>query len=382
MTFRVVPWRDQAEWRQVRAWFYESSADSDDRELALSRVAAWHVHGRVPHAVVATATLTAGLLKADVLPELDVRLLLSAAIVRFVNGLLDPAQQSTHAISLTQLARNTGLPEYYVELRHAATHEELPTLDALRDAAEGALDWLYANYWSLDEVAEKSDLEGQQSSLQVLLDRWYHLRRHDPDKVLTAGDHDQNVRESLAVLKEIERVTAHDSLGGQCCDRIVKDPHRSLWLAPLSILAQRPGFARQFVLAALSLSQSDTTATYILDQSLLGEASSDPTRSISSTTLDHLDSISLTLMADHPDDFDHRDFLRALALAKDDRSRRLIERIAQDTDVDVSMPANWRHITIQQRPMTEQEPPIEIAQDGVWQRLRPTYPRPIGFLDK
>jgi ribosomal biogenesis protein LAS1 len=85
----------------------------------------------------------------------------------FVNGLVDPAQQGPFARSIAAIAAQIGLPLWFVELRHASTHEDLPSLQVLRDAAQKvcghayfstghpadrdsimqAMDWLYQRYW-------------------------------------------------------------------------------------------------------------------------------------------------------------------------------------------------------------------------------------------
>lgn len=54
---------------------------------------------------------------------------------RFVNCLVDPLQTTFYARSMATLAAQLGLPLWFVELRHAATHEDLPTLPVLQDAA-------------------------------------------------------------------------------------------------------------------------------------------------------------------------------------------------------------------------------------------------------
>ena len=58
----------------------------------------------------------------------------------FVNGLVDPAQQGPFARSIASIAAQIGLPLWFVELRHAATHEDLPSLQVLRDAARKVSD--------------------------------------------------------------------------------------------------------------------------------------------------------------------------------------------------------------------------------------------------
>ena len=52
-----------------------------------------------------------------------------------VNGLVDPLQVGAYARSIASIASQLGLPLWLVELRHAATHEDLPSLELLREAA-------------------------------------------------------------------------------------------------------------------------------------------------------------------------------------------------------------------------------------------------------
>lgn len=75
----------------------------------------------------------------------------------FVNGLVDTGQKSSFAAPITHLAEKIGLPRVFVEMRHEATHNQLPTLSILRgardqvslgvDSLDQALRWLHANYW-------------------------------------------------------------------------------------------------------------------------------------------------------------------------------------------------------------------------------------------
>ena len=69
-------------------------------------------------------------------------------VPRFVTGLLDSHQTAKRKISMYALARTLGLPASYVELRHQATHEELPSLQKLRSAARRALAWIWERYWA------------------------------------------------------------------------------------------------------------------------------------------------------------------------------------------------------------------------------------------
>ena len=42
---------------------------------------------------------------------------------------------------------SAGLPRLLVDIRHEATHNELPSLGVLRLAAQSALNWLQDSYW-------------------------------------------------------------------------------------------------------------------------------------------------------------------------------------------------------------------------------------------
>lgn len=49
-------------------------------------------------------------------------------------------------------AKKIGLPASFVELRHEATHGDLPSLVVLRRAAERALEWLWNDYWKYLDI--------------------------------------------------------------------------------------------------------------------------------------------------------------------------------------------------------------------------------------
>ncbi len=64
-----------------------------------------------------------------------------------VNGIADSSQKGRMAASVASLTAAAGLPRLLVDLRHEATHNELPSLAALQLAAHHALTWLRTNYW-------------------------------------------------------------------------------------------------------------------------------------------------------------------------------------------------------------------------------------------
>ncbi|SJX66027.1 uncharacterized protein SRS1_13468 [Sporisorium reilianum f. sp. reilianum] len=79
--------------------------------------------------------------------ELGVRLNYSLALTRFVNSVVDSHQTGGFAQSIGAIAARIGLPLWFVEIRHAATHEELPSIGVCRQAVGAALAWLHRHFW-------------------------------------------------------------------------------------------------------------------------------------------------------------------------------------------------------------------------------------------
>ncbi|KAI1076267.1 Las1-domain-containing protein [Whalleya microplaca] len=179
-----TPWRDRAELLKVRGQFYPSppspSAANDgnsalinerrrsqedrdaeddvrieaEQQHAVSRVSMWMQRGGCPHLVESTALLMAAILsdlhetrtRANS-SSYAIRAAYSAAFSRFVTGLLDSQQDKQRKLSMYSIAKTIGLPATFVELRHQATHEQLPSLLKLRTAAKRALVWIWDYYW-------------------------------------------------------------------------------------------------------------------------------------------------------------------------------------------------------------------------------------------
>ena len=102
------------------------------------QLSAWKAITGLPHALESTLALLTTILQDDVnqsSPIMSLRQSYATAIIRMVNGLVDPLQNGAYARSIASIAIQLGLPLWLVELRHAATHEDLPSLELLRDAA-------------------------------------------------------------------------------------------------------------------------------------------------------------------------------------------------------------------------------------------------------
>lgn len=95
----------------------------------------------LPHAVESTHAILAAILQDSPalrrsVSAISLRHSYAAAIIRLVNGLVDPLQLGAYARSISSIAAQLGLPSWFVELRHASTHEDLPSLELLRQAAQ------------------------------------------------------------------------------------------------------------------------------------------------------------------------------------------------------------------------------------------------------
>ncbi|CEP64465.1 rRNA-processing protein LAS1 LALA0_S11e04786g [Lachancea lanzarotensis] len=150
---RIVPWRFESDLTRIGECLYSAKHGTADlRHQAVLEVKCWASRGPyVPHTVESTAHLTEAKLLDEQAVTGDTILQLSytMAMIRFVNGLLDPMQQSQFAIPLHVLAERMELPSWFVELRHCGTHErEMPSLDMLRVAVDQALEWLWDNFWN------------------------------------------------------------------------------------------------------------------------------------------------------------------------------------------------------------------------------------------
>lgn len=64
------------------------------------------------------------------------RLTYSMAITRFVNIFVDQAQQGMYAKSVSYIANTLHMPPLCVEIRHEASHNQLPSIENARLAAE------------------------------------------------------------------------------------------------------------------------------------------------------------------------------------------------------------------------------------------------------
>ncbi|CAG8513617.1 14171_t:CDS:2, partial [Acaulospora morrowiae] len=183
---RIVPWTSPQEYQQVYEWLYSDSLNL--RELGIKRVKAWSSRGKVPQAIVCTSAFVEVSLRDEFgkISNHELRLLYSMIFIRhvptlpshpipslrrFVNGLVDQIQ-GNYAESVASLALKLDLPLWFVELRHAGTHEHLPSLQVLRNGCQQALEWLNRDYWTTQKPFDSTQLNEIRSLISKYKEIW------------------------------------------------------------------------------------------------------------------------------------------------------------------------------------------------------------------
>ncbi|KAL0576567.1 rRNA-processing protein las1 [Marasmius crinis-equi] len=204
---RRVPWTSIAELDQVCSWIFTDETDLDSKSLATNRLAAWKAITQLPHALESTHSLLVVIVQ-DAKNEgsssyLSLRQSYASAIIRLVNGLVDPLQLGVYARSIAAIASQLDLPLWLVELRHAATHEDLPSLELLREAARQSMAWLLHNYWipTINPTAAPQP-DAHLHPLSPILKQYKELLKLTTRDASLKSHYKQSISQ---VLKEIEK---------------------------------------------------------------------------------------------------------------------------------------------------------------------------------
>ena len=190
---------------------------------ALDRIAIWKLRSTcLPHAVESTAALaqvlrrihnrqspllssSAGSASSSLL---ELQHTLACAVLRTVNGLADALQQQrAFAASVAVLCRELGIPSWLVDIRHAATHNQLPSLPVLQLAAEALLRYLQTVYW--EPWAERRQEQYRQAVdlLRVYNDRdgaQHNASSSTVPSLISNNDNDNNENQQVSVDKAME----------------------------------------------------------------------------------------------------------------------------------------------------------------------------------
>ena len=226
MNRRDKAWQDDSELAMVRDWFYPQHMSAnpylahlqDMRQRAINRVNAWTFKvAELPNPVLATASLTEAMLHDEVqhrekhISDSALQSIYAMAFCRFVNSLVDRdvAKASTTALraavaegttegssgihqgkgesSMFAHAAKIELPLSFVELRHRATHSEMPSLEYLSRMTKDALEWLYQKWWKVYATGDPGRALRQLELRRVEADQ-QHMRglsRAPPDSTFT-----------------------------------------------------------------------------------------------------------------------------------------------------------------------------------------------------
>ena len=163
---KIVPWFDWLEWRYVMTSYFASNQVNESDEIfyhhdndenisfAFDLVSLWKKRGRCNIAIDSTTQLINNIrylyqknnnLSAS--DEESMRSIYSLTLIRTINGLVDQCQNQYYANSMYNIAKEINIPGWIIELRHEATHNELPSLTVLKTATLNMIFWFRDHYW-------------------------------------------------------------------------------------------------------------------------------------------------------------------------------------------------------------------------------------------
>ena len=168
---RSVSWKNWDEWVNVYHLLY----NNDENEIlkGCAKVSAWLSKQQVPIAIEVTAALQKELHNHK--RNVDA---LSLAIIRFINGVVEPFKDSNLSASIQLICNEHNIPDHVLNIRHAATHGQMPTFDFACVGALSALNWLQENYWE----QQIKVLEIMKNDARNDVISFFNHQRNDPFK--------------------------------------------------------------------------------------------------------------------------------------------------------------------------------------------------------
>lgn len=169
---KQVPWMSWDEWLFVYDSLFSDSQDS--LTSAFRRILTWRSRGSLPVTVDVTASIieiqqrdpyfrkgqataasdenAANQCGNVSLSDEMLAMLYSMAIMRLVNGVIEKTRKKRE-VSIAVAATAIGMPRTLIDIRHEASHRELPALQIVRSGSIMALDWLKSYYWEPQKKA-------------------------------------------------------------------------------------------------------------------------------------------------------------------------------------------------------------------------------------
>ena len=174
-----VPWRDWSDWLSVYHLL------SSNRDSALQSLSLWQSRGPLPVLIDSTRVLLAVSKHTcgncnfnDWKDDEMTRMMLGMSVLRVVNQVTDLHQKSKNAIPIAAIAGNIELPEYIVDVRHAATHGDLPDLFLLSKAVRDLYAFLFDTYWQV----QYSALQQIEAGLNIRFEKYLRKAKHTTDE--------------------------------------------------------------------------------------------------------------------------------------------------------------------------------------------------------
>lgn len=239
---RRVPWASRSQLEELYDYLFSPASDLASRQRGLCRVSLGRClsqhHDHPPLTIQINVYLSSpscpaflpllhGLINASLLPPptsageaMTTRMTCAMAIVRFVNGMVDPLQVGAYARPISHLAATIGIPPILIAIRHRATHDDLPPLPLLLSSVNMAVDYLH-HYAFLPLLASSSDMAANgivgpsTRRSEGLIRRWKKaMKTRVRDKV--AGEENETGREIRKVKRDIEVVDPEDVIAALC----------------------------------------------------------------------------------------------------------------------------------------------------------------------
>lgn len=126
----------------------------------------WILRAIQPRFAADPELLRRGYLNPEALGRSDneLRLMYAMTVIRLVNGIVDRSREVRQ--SILQRAQGLEWPQFFVDLRHEASHQALPSLPVLRLAAQEAVWLLLERFWrpQLQQIEERGGPRGPMGS--------------------------------------------------------------------------------------------------------------------------------------------------------------------------------------------------------------------------
>lgn len=165
---RIVGWINREEFEIVYDELF--STDISLQQHALDRIAVWkcRIQHKLSTAIELSSQLISTLLfykrvqgsKENTDLQISLQLSVAMAVIRFVNLMTENKQKKLYAQPVHTVAEELGIPEWLVNLRHDATHSNMPSLNLLYKGLVFAICWLKEEFWEQQLKLDQSEKIG------------------------------------------------------------------------------------------------------------------------------------------------------------------------------------------------------------------------------